>query len=119
MLFLRNIIYDPSNAIVAGDDPIELLLDVKDRVVSMHASDRYLVEGTTLNDIRQTDGTIGYSPNLRHGVIGKGLNDYDRIFGILSEVGYEGWVSIEDGMNGLDEMKKSIQFLKQLREKHF
>jgi sugar phosphate isomerase/epimerase len=29
--------YDPSNAIVAGDDPIELLRAVADRVVSMHA----------------------------------------------------------------------------------
>ena len=32
--------YDPSNAIVAGDDPVELLRQVADRVVSMHASDR-------------------------------------------------------------------------------
>ncbi len=29
--------YDPSNAIVAGDDPIALLRAVADRVVSMHA----------------------------------------------------------------------------------
>ena len=77
--------YDPSNAIVAGDDPIELLRAVADRVVSMHASDRYLAEGATLDDLRQTDGTLGYSPNLRHGVTGKGLNDYDAIFRILAE----------------------------------
>ena len=70
--------YDPSNAIVAGDDPIALLRAVADRVVSMHASDRYLAEGATLDDLRQTDGTLGYSPNLRHGVTGKGLNDYRR-----------------------------------------
>ena len=37
--------FDPSNAIVAGDDPIELLRAVADRVVSMHASDRYLTDG--------------------------------------------------------------------------
>ena len=54
--------YDPSNAIVAGDDPIALLRAVADRVVSMHASDRYLAEGATLDDLRQTDGTLGYSP---------------------------------------------------------
>ena len=77
--------YDPSNAIVAGDDPIELLQAVADRVVSMHASDRYLAEGATLDELRQTDGTLGYSPNLRHGVTGKGLNDYDAIFRILAE----------------------------------
>lgn len=111
--------YDPSNAIVAGDDPIALLERVADRVVSVHASDRYVAEGTTLDELRQSDGALGYSPNLRHGVTGKGLNDYERIFSILADVGYEGWISIEDGMNGLDEMKESIDFLKQMREKYF
>jgi sugar phosphate isomerase/epimerase len=103
--------YDPSNAIVAGDDPIALLREVADRVVSMHASDRYLAEGTTLDELRQSDGTLGYSANLRHGVTGKGLNDYDAIFRILAEQGYEGWISIEDGMNGMEEMVESLRFL--------
>lgn len=111
--------YDPSNAIVAGDDPIELLERVVDRVVSMHASDRFLAEGATLDDLRQDDGTIGYSPELQHGVTGKGLNDYDTIFQILSDSGYDGWVSIEDGMNGMEEMRQSIEFLKTMREKYF
>ncbi|MBX3015240.1 MAG: sugar phosphate isomerase/epimerase [Caldilineaceae bacterium] len=111
--------YDPSNAIVAGDDPIALLRLVADRVVSMHASDRYLAEGATLADLRQTDGSLGYSPNLRHGVTGKGLNDYDQIFTILKAAGYDGWISIEDGMNGMGEMKESIDFLKQMRAKYY
>jgi sugar phosphate isomerase/epimerase len=111
--------YDPSNAIVAGDDPIALLEAVADRVVSMHASDRYLAEGTTLDDLRQTDGTLGYSPNLRHGVTGEGLNDYDAIFRILADHGYRGWVSIEDGMNGMDEMARSLAFLRAMGEKYF
>jgi sugar phosphate isomerase/epimerase len=111
--------YDPSNAIVAGDDPIALLRAVADRVVSMHASDRYLTEGTTLEQLRQSDGTIGYSPNLRHGVTGRGLNDYDAIFSILAGCGYAGWVSIEDGMNGMEEMQESIAFLKLMRETYF
>jgi len=111
--------YDPSNAIVAGDDPVELLRRVADRVVSMHASDRYLAEGTTLDELRQTDGTLGYSPNLRHGVTGKGLNDYDAIFRILAEHSYKGWVSIEDGMNGMDEMAESLAFLRKMSAKYF
>lgn len=111
--------YDPSNAIVAGDDPIELLKLVVDRVVTMHASDRYLAEGTTLEELRQADGSLGYSPNLKHGVTGKGLNDYDQIFTILSEAGYDGWVSIEDGMNGMDEMRESAVFLGKMRDKYF
>jgi len=111
--------YDPSNAIVAGDDPVELLSRVADRVVSMHASDRYLAEGATLDDLRQTDGTIGYSPNLRHGVTGKGLNDYDVIFRILRDHNYRGWISIEDGMNGMDEMAESLAFLRRMVQKYF
>jgi sugar phosphate isomerase/epimerase len=111
--------YDPSNALVAGDDPVELLKAVADRVVSMHASDRYLAEGATLDELRQSDGTLGYSPNLRHGVTGKGLNDYDAIFRILAEHRYQGWVSIEDGMNGMDEMAESLAFLRGMSEKYF
>ncbi len=111
--------YDPSNAIVAGDDPIELLKKVADRVVTMHASDRYLEKGATLDDLRAADGTIGYFDKLKHGVTGKGLNDYDQIFSILSNKGYKGWVSIEDGINGMDEMKESIDFLKKMRDKYF
>lgn len=111
--------YDPSNAIVAGDDPIDLLRKVADRVVSMHASDRYLAEGATLEDLRQSDGTIGYSPKLRHGVTGKGLNDYDSIFRILAEHDYSGWISIEDGMNGMEEMAESLAFLRRMTERYF
>jgi sugar phosphate isomerase/epimerase len=111
--------YDPSNALVAGDHPVALLRAVADRVVSMHASDRYLAEGATLDDLRQADGTLGYSPNLRHGVTGRGLNDYDAIFQILAEHHYRGWVSIEDGMNGMDEMAQSLAFLRHMGRKYF
>ncbi len=104
--------YDPSNTVVAGEDPVAFLERVKDRVVSMHASDRYLEAGTSLEDLRQEDGTLGYPKTLCHGVVGRGLNDYDAIFGILSGRGYRGWISIEDGMNGMDEMKASIEFLR-------
>jgi sugar phosphate isomerase/epimerase len=111
--------YDPSNAIVAGDDPIALLLAVADRVVSMHASDRYLAPGATLDDVLQADGMIGYPDKLRHGVTGQGMNDYDTIFSILAGAGYAGWVSIEDGMNGMEEMRASLAFLHRMREQYF
>ncbi len=111
--------YDPSNAIVAGDDPLDLLREVATRVVSMHASDRYLEAGVTLEALKQSDGTLGYSPALKHGVTGQGLNDYDAIFQMLKAVGYNGWVSIEDGMNGMEEMQQSIDFLKTMRAKYF
>ena len=111
--------YDPSNAIVAGDDPIDLLRAVAGRVVSMHASDRFLAEGVTLEELHRSDGTTGYSAALRHGVTGKGLNDYHAIFRILAEAGYRGWISIEDGMNGMVEMAESLAFLRRMCALYF
>jgi sugar phosphate isomerase/epimerase len=111
--------YDPSNATVGGFDPVAFLEKVKHRVVTMHASDRYLVPGTRLEEIRSQDGTVGYPDKLKHGVTGQGMNDYDAIFGILASVGYSGWISVEDGMDGLDELRRSVEFLKEMRAKYF
>jgi sugar phosphate isomerase/epimerase len=110
--------YDPSNAIVAGDDPLAVLEAVKHRVVSMHASDRYLASGT-IEDLRVQDGQAGYAKNLKHGVIGKGLNDYDAIFSTLKAEGFAGWISIEDGENGMDELRQSVAFLRDRIARHF
>jgi len=110
--------FDPSNAIVAGDDPLAVLAAVKERVVSMHASDRYLTSGT-IEDLKQQDGSTGYARNLKHGVIGQGLNDYDAIFSTLRAQGFDGWVSIEDGENGMDELRQSVAFLRRKMAEHF
>jgi sugar phosphate isomerase/epimerase len=110
--------YDPSNAILAGDDPLELLSRVKHRVVTMHASDRYLIEGT-LDDLRREEDTVGYAKRLRHGVIGRGLNDYDAIFAELAAIGFDGWISIEDGEDGLEQLRESAAFLRQKMAQHW
>jgi sugar phosphate isomerase/epimerase len=110
--------YDPSNAIVAGEDPLEVLSAVKHRVVSMHASDRYLASGT-LADLKQHEGSMGYAKGLKHGIIGKGLNDYDAIFAALSGEGFDGWISIEDGENGMDDLRESVRYLRAKIAEHF
>ncbi len=104
--------FDPSNAVVAGDDPVELLRQVVERVVSMHASDRFLVPGAKLEDLDKAEGSAGYSSILQHGVTGKGINDYASIFKLLRQANYSGWISIEDGMNGMEEMAESLAFLR-------
>ena len=111
--------YDPSNAVVAGFDPIAFLAKVKDRVVTMHASDRFLAPGATLADLAAGDGSTGYAAALIHGETGKGMNDYDAIFRLLAAASFDGWISIEDGMDGLDEMARSVQFLKTKRAQYF
>ena len=111
--------FDPSNAIAAGEEPLELLEKVKHRVVTMHASDRYLANGT-IEDLRaQEGGTAGYVSFFKHGVIGKGLNDYDAIFTTLKSVGFDGWISIEDGVDGMEQMHESAEFLKKKIKEHW
>jgi sugar phosphate isomerase/epimerase len=110
--------YDPSNTLLAGEDPLELLRRVRHRVVSMHASDRFLAEGT-LEDLRREEDSVGYARRLRHGEIGRGLNDYDAIFASLAEVGFDGWISIEDGLEGMEQLRRSVAFLRTKMARHW
>ena len=98
--------YDPSNTLLANEDPIVLLRRVAPRVVTMHASDRRPRPGVEIGP----EGITDYS-QLIHGEIGTGLNDFDAIFSILRDAGFDGWVSIEDGVNGIEEMERSARFL--------
>lgn len=103
--------FDPSNALLAGDDPIDLLDAVIDRVVTMHASDRHLKSGT-LADLRAEENMEGYANRLNHGEIGQGLIDYDAVFGRLAAAGFDGWISIEDGVEGMEQLERSVAFLR-------
>ena len=87
--------FDPSNAIVAGEDPIRVLEAVKDRVATMHASDRFL-KGGTLEDLwrLESNPTRGYADIVKHGVVGRGLNDYDRNL-FYSEVDKLFWLDLD------------------------
>jgi sugar phosphate isomerase/epimerase len=107
--------YDPSNALIAGDDPQQVLEAVLPRVVTMHASDRAL-QGGTAEDLRKLDADPihGYASMVQHGVIGRGLIDYDGIFRMLKSVDFGGWISIEDGPDpdvGEQHLLESAEFL--------
>jgi sugar phosphate isomerase/epimerase len=104
--------YDPSNTFLAGEDPLELLYRISHRVVTMHASDRYLKEGTIEDLKKEEGGAVGYAKRLSHGEIGKGLNNYDAIFSELRRVGFDGWISIEDGVEGMDQLERSVKFVR-------
>ena len=112
--------YDPSNTILAGEDPLELLRRVAPRVVTMHASDRYLIEGTIEDLRREEAGVEGYAKRLRHGEIGEGLNDYDAIFTRSSSRRFRRhWISIEDGVDGPEQLARSAQFLRKKFAEHW
>jgi sugar phosphate isomerase/epimerase len=52
-------------------------------------------------------------------VIGKGLNDYDAIFKTLKDVGFDSWISIEDGIDGMEQMHESADFLREKIKKYW
>lgn len=104
--------YDPSNTYLAGEDPLDLLKKVSSRVLTMHASDRFLLEGTIEDLQKEESGSTGYAKRLSHGEIGKGLNDYDAIFTELKRAGFDGWISIEDGVEGMEQLERSVSFLR-------
>ena len=73
----------------------------------------------TVEDLRKEEDSVGYAQRLSHGVIGQGMNDYEQIFSILRSVGFNSWISIEDGMNGMDDLRASVRFLHQKIDQHF
>ena len=114
--------FDPSNSLIAGENPLVLLESIKHRVVTMHASDRYFAGGT-LTDLQRLDANPvkGYADILQHGVIGRGMNDYDRIFSVLAAEGFQGWISIEDGadpVQGPADIAESALFLRDKMRRH-
>ena len=50
---------------------------------------------------------------------GKGLNDYDAIFRELRDAGFNGWISIEDGVDGMDQLRDSVTFLRGKMKKYW
>ena len=99
--------YDPSNTLVAGEDPVALLARIAQRVVTFAASDRRLV----------SDPSAARGSRLVHGVVGEGDIDFDALFVELARVGFNGWVSIEDGDDsivGAEHLRRSAEFIRAL-----
>ena len=47
------------------------------------------------------------------------MNDYDAIFSALDSEGFDGWISIEDGVDGPEQLERSVAFLRRKITEHF
>ena len=87
--------FDCSNALMCDENPVDILKGVIDKVVSIHASDRK-------------------RDSAQHSVIGEGDVPYEEIFKILSQSGFCGYISAEDGNPEGDEgFSRSLKFLRE------
>ena len=77
------------------------------------------MSGTLADLRREEEGSAGYARRLKHGEIGKGLNDYDAILRELAGKGFCGWISIEDGVDGMDQLERSAAFLRRKIAAHW
>ncbi len=86
---------DTSNPMVSGDNVVDLVELVKDRVIHVHASDR--------------------NRNLEHTVEGEGSVDFPGVFRILKTAGYDGWISLESGGNkGSEGIRQGMDYVKRV-----
>ena len=116
--------YDPSNCIVAGEDPYELLERVLPRLATMQASDRTL-QGGTIEDLRRMarsparlrddraarrdrPGSERLRPHLR-----------EPRAGGLRRLGEHRGRRGADGGGGMANLRASVHFLRRKLARHF
>jgi len=95
--------FDTGNSFLAGNDPVEYLRSVANRVVHVHIKD---IPQSQLHERGKVTGT-------RVGVAaGDGVIDLAGIVGALAEVAYEGVFSIE--CDTMEQARKSLPHMNQL-----
>ena len=87
--------FDTGNIVAYGDDPIPVLKQVLDKIVTIHVSD--------------TSAYGEFNPV----VIGTGAVPNKEIFEILKGNGFEGWLCIEEASGtGVNGITRAIEFVK-------
>lgn len=87
--------FDTGNTLVYGDDPLPVLEQIGDRLVTIHAAD------------------TACRGSLQPVVIGTGIVPFDDIFAMLIKQKFDGWICIEEASStGLDGIQKAVTFVK-------
>ena len=96
--------FDTGNAAAFSDDPVQLLDQVIDRVISIHAADT------------ETKG------ELRHVLLGTGVAPFPAVFSRLIQSGWDGWICMEEasyqGREGLEAATRFVRQTWQAAQEH-
>ena len=84
------LVYDSANMIVAGEDPVQYYEGLHEYVIHTHIKDMAVCEDPSAYRNPGSDGR--YYANVPHG---KGLVDFDALFGSFRKYGYDGVLSLE------------------------
>jgi sugar phosphate isomerase/epimerase len=97
--------YDTGNAYLQDNDPVDYLRALgPERVVHLHAKDITIEQGEA--ERGEVTGTpVGCA-------VGEGVVDWEAVFGVLEEAGFDGVVSVECGT--VEEAERSHEYLTDL-----
>ncbi len=113
---------DPANLVmVAGDDPVAAVYNLKDYIVHTHAKDGLMLKATNPEYIYRVEPM----PDELRGVgfykevpLGTGLVDFPKYIAALDDIGYRGFLTIECevGENPCADIKTAVDFLRKIIE---
>jgi len=114
--------YDPANLVmVAGDDPVQGVYNLKDYIVHTHAKDGIMKKKTDPEIIYGffADGGIEdfrISDYFEEVPLGQGSVDFPAYVKALNDIGYKGFFTIERevGADPAADIRQAVEFLKGL-----
>ncbi len=113
---------DPANLVmVAGDDPVAAVHNLKDYIVHTHAKDGVMLKATNPEFIYNVEPMpeelrgVGF---YREVPLGTGSVDFPKYIAALYEIGYRGFLTIERevGDNPIADITTAVNFLKGIIE---
>jgi inosose dehydratase len=112
---LVKLCWDVGHAICGGLDPVAVVRAHPERIAYIHLKD---VDGEVLASVRR-DG-LSFSDAVRRRVfteVGRGVLDVPGLLGALGEIGYDGWLMVEQDSTWLapaDSARASREYLRTL-----
>ena len=112
---------DPANLVmVAGDDPVEAVYNLKDYIVHTHAKDGIMLRKRSEEEIYgrhiNHETFAKAAPTFEELPLGEGNVNFPTYLAALKDIGYDGFLTIERecGDNPVYDITKAVEFLKKL-----
>jgi inosose dehydratase len=109
------LVWDVGHAVYGGMDPIEVVRAHSERIAYIHLKD---VDGAVLEALRRE--RLGFEDGIRRRVfteLGRGLLDVPALLAALGDIGYDGWLMVEQDSTWLapaDSARASREYLRSL-----
>lgn len=112
---LVKLVFDVGHALYGGMDPIDVVRAHPDRIAYVHLKD---VDGAVLDGVRRE--RLSFQDGIRRRVfteLGRGLLDIPGLLSALRDIGYGGWLMVEQDSTWLapaESARASRQYLRSL-----